>query len=125
MSGGAAIPMLDHPGTPSGSKFNKNLNASAQVIGPGTNEYHTKFLTLTWGGVDIRKALAAGKNYRIFLYCYFFENIQPITPFGKAPVLGRWKVLGRCLCFGTLPVVETPESVKGALDVTEEGTVDG
>jgi len=83
MSGGAAIPMLDHPGTPSGSKFNKNLNASAQVIGPGTNEYHTKFLTLTWGGVDIRKALAAGKNYRIFLYCYFFENIQPITPFGK------------------------------------------
>ena len=30
---------------------------------------------------DIRKALAAGKDYRIFLYCYCFENIQPITPF--------------------------------------------
>ena len=60
------------------AKFNKNLSNTALVRGPGTNDHHTKSLTLIWGERDIRKALAAAKDYRIFLYCYFFENIQSI-----------------------------------------------
>ena len=47
---------------------------------PGTNDHHTKPLTLIWWERDIRTALVAGKDYRIFLYCYFFEYIQAITP---------------------------------------------
>jgi len=57
----------------------KNLSNSAPVMEPGTNDHHTKSLTLIWWEPDIRTALVAGKNYRIFLYWYFFENIQPIT----------------------------------------------
>ena len=73
------------------AKFNKNLNASAPVIGPGTNDHHTKCWNLTWEERDIRKALAAGKDYRIFLYCYCFENIQPITPkLDLAPSVVCW-----------------------------------
>jgi hypothetical protein len=46
---------------------------------PGTNNHHTKSLTLIWGETDIRTALAAGRT--IGFFCYFFENIQSITPF--------------------------------------------
>ena len=36
------------------AKFNKNLSNSAPVMEPGTNDHHTKPLTLIWWEPDIR-----------------------------------------------------------------------
>jgi len=39
------------------------------VMGPGTNDHHTKSLTLIWWEPDIRTALVAGKDRTIGFFC--------------------------------------------------------